>query len=233
MKKLFKFMSIALLSSFVLVACGEDETDDQNNNETPLPTAELTINWGGQAQTIKHTDPFHFSNTVYYVIAAKDYTEESYEFPLFRVGLDLDSDPEAGCALTAQYAYTDDNIAGDKLFPTDVVETQYYDSQNDRILGMVGDWQLDIYTVGDVDLAIRNAQFDPNAATLTGSLSVQMFSYTDIIPAIEAEYETPDEEALAISNAITAARKKYFAVTFNNLKFSEEKSVKTVYNKVK
>lgn len=248
MKKLFKLFSIALLGcSLVLVSCGEDENDDQNNNNNnnnnentdpgtdPDPDAALAINWGGQNQVLNHIDPYHFAagSTVYYVIAARD-MDENYENPIFRLGLDLDTDPAFGCALTANWAYGEDNpTSGNTLFPTDVVEEEYYSSQNDLTLGIVGDWQLDMYTMAEPDFSISNAQFDPNAGTLTASLTVQMFSYSDIIPALQAQYGSQEEQTTAINNAIVASRKKNLAVTFRGLQFSEEKHAKNAMDLVK
>lgn len=248
MKKLFKLFSIALLGcSLVLVSCGKDENDDQNNNNNnnnentdpgtdpgndPDPDAALAINWGGQNQVLNHIDPYHVNSTVYYVIAAKD-MGENYENPIFRFGLDLDTDPSFGCALTATYVYGENPVSGNTLFPTDVVEDEYYASDKDQTLGIVGDWQLDMYTIAEPDFSISNAQFDPNAGTLTASLTVQMFSYSDIIPALQAQYGSEEEQEIAINNAIVAARKKNLAVTFRGLKFSEEKQAKNAMDLVK
>ena len=214
MKKLFKLFSIALLGcSLVLVSCGEDENDDQNNNNN---------------NNNENTDP----------------------------GTDPGNDPDPDAALAINWDgknqvlnHIDPYHVGNTIYYVIaakdmgenyenpifrfVVEEEYYSSQNDQTLHIVGDWQLDMYTIAEPDFSISNAQFDPNAGTLTASLTVQMFSYSDIIPALQAQYGSEDEQTTAINNAIVASRKKNLAVTFRGLKFSEEKQAKNAMDLVK
>ena len=179
MKNIFKFMGIALMASaMIMTSCKKDE-DKTNTPDNPQPgQASCTITWGGAAANTGVIDGYMFSSqsTVYILNAAAGLENDNYTFPLDRFGFDLDTDPEFGCALTAKYAYGEQRINGNQLWPTDVIEEVYYESNYDRTLGIIGDWWLDTYTT-EPDLSMTNAQFDATTRTLSASITVPMFSY--------------------------------------------------------
>lgn len=239
MKRFFKLMSIALLSCSLLtvVSCGDkDDPEDTPNTPgtdtpDPQPDPAIVVKWGGSPATIGYSEAYNYSpgSTVFIAYACKDFVNEEYGWPLFRLGLDLDADPAYGCTLTAQWGYGSTNTAGNSLWPTDVVEEGYYQSDDDLVLGIIGDWCLDEFTdVNGHDYSLTNAQYDPNALTLTASFAFQMFSYTDVIESI-TQTSTNDE----VIAAINASRKKNLEVAINNLSFEAATAKVSGLNKVK
>lgn len=230
MKNIFKFMGIALMAcSLTMVACSKDDenTNDSTNdtntpvnpNPNPNPNPEpgqgsLTINWGGEAATIGYVDAYNYGSTVYIVNAAAGMSNDEYTFPMFRLGLDLDTDPTYGCAMTAKWGYGSESVNGNTYFPTDVIENTYYTSQNDQTLNIVGDWWLDQYTV-EQDYTLANAQFDPNALTLTASTTLQMFDYAYVAGNMTSESTNEEVQAL-----LAAATKKNMAFNISNYEFT-------------
>lgn len=224
MKNIFKLMGIALMACSLMVACNKDDdsstdnpTPNPNPNPNPTPTSSVTITWGGAAQTTSFIDGFQLSanNTLFELEAAKGLSNDNYEFPMFRVGLDLDDNPQYGCALTAQYTYGEDKISGNDICPTDVIEEGYYTSTN-AYNQIAGDWRLNIYKQG-VNFQLTDAQYDATTLTLTSTVNVEMYSFADMAAEIQAlgENYTEDDVQTAFDNA----RKQNLTVAFQNFKF--------------
>lgn len=234
MKNIFKLLGIALLASSMLIACNKDNEGDNNgNNNTdttpvnpqPQPNPDqqgtVAINWGGEAATIGIVDAYKLqaNSTVFILNAAQGLENDNYQFPMFRLGLDLDTDPQYGCALTAQYQYGGN--PGNTFFPTDVVESTYFSTQNSYNMGIVGDWWLDMYTVEQPNFQLTNAEFDATTLRLTTSFSVQMFNYVTVNANITEN--TTEQEIMAL---IQQAEKKQMAVTLTNYKFEDAQATK-------
>ena len=206
MKNIFKFMGIALMASaMIMTSCKKDE-DKTNTPDNPQP---------GQDTGVIDGYMYSSQSTVYILNAAAGLENDNYTFPLYRFGLDLDTDPQYGCALTAKYAYGQQQINGNKFWPTDVIEEVYYESPNDRTLGIIGDWWLDVYTTQQ-DLSMTNAQFDATTRTLSASITVSMFSYADVDGYIAGIDQPTDED---YNTALAQAEKKNLGLTMNNYVF--------------
>lgn len=217
MKNIFKFMGIALMASaMIMTSCKKDE-DKTNTPDNPQPgQASCTIIWGGAAANTGVIDGYMYSsqNTVYILNAAAGLENDNYTFPLYRFGFDLDTDPQYGCALTAKYTYGQ-QYNGNDLWPTDVIEEEYYESQYDQTLGIIGDWWLDRYTTQQ-DFSMTNAQFDATTRTLSASITVSMFSYSDVAGYIAGIDQPTDED---YNTALAQAEKKNLGLTMNNYVF--------------
>ena len=181
----------------------------------------INVTWDGAAQTIGIVDAYMYSsqNTVYILNAAKGLQNDNYEFPIFRWGLDLDTDPQYGCALTGKYNYGS-NYDGNSLWPTDVIEAAYYQSQNSQNMSIVGDWQLDKWT-SNADLSMPNAQFDATTRTITCSITVPMFYYADMITYV-SDIENPDNDDYLAG--IANAAKKDLGLSLTNYVFDAPSS---------
>jgi hypothetical protein len=228
MKNIFKFMAIALVS-FSMIACGDkDNTEDNNGGNgggSDTPTATYKITWGDAVQTLGYTDAYKYSASaqsyVYILDAAQGIENEQYQLPRFRFGFDLDTDPQYGCTLTAQWGYGESMVPGNYYFPTDVFENGAYadDYAYDQ---MVGDWQLNWYDDG-ADFHLTNAQFDATTRTLSGSITVQMYSYEDVYDYyVTNEIEEPTEADFLA--ALTASTKKNLKVELTNFVFAAASS---------
>lgn len=224
MKNIFKFLGIAVLACGMMVSCGKDDpeegTDTTPVNPQPQPQQNvIAVTWGGEAQTIGVTDAYMYSstNTTYILNAAKGLQNDSYEFPIYRWGLDLDTNPEYGCALTAQYTYGQYGN-GNGLWPTDVVETSYYQSQNSQNMGIVGDWQLNRYTTQE-DYQMPAAEFDATTRTLSCAITVEMFSYTDLYDYIMGLADPNNATEEDYMTGITNAEKKRLELSLTNYVF--------------
>lgn len=226
MKNIFKLMGIALMAGALMVACNPDDPDpiDTNPNPGPGPQPQpqenvISITWGGEAQNPGVVDAYMYSsaNTVYMLNAAKGLQNDSYEFPIFRFGFDLDENPQYGCALTAQYLYgQQQQVDGNQLWPTDVVETSYFQSQSSQNMGIIGDWMLDKYTGANESYQMEGAEFDATARKLSCNITVQMFSYTDLYDYIQAIEEPTNDDYMA---GISAAEKKNLGISLTNYVF--------------
>lgn len=219
MKNIFKFMGIALMASaMIMTSCKKDE-DKTNTPDNPQPgQASCTITWGGAAANTGVIDGYMYSSTstVYILIASAGLENDNYTFPIYRFGLDLDTDPQYGCALTAKYAYGQQQINGNKYWPTDVIEEVYYQSEYDKTLGgIIGDWWLDVYTTQQ-DLSMTNAQFDATTRTLSASITVSMLSYADVDGYIAGIDQPTDAD---YNTALAQAEKKNLGLTMNNYVF--------------
>ena len=216
MKNIFKFMGVALLAcSMIMVSCKkDDENNEGQGGSTGL--SGMTVKWGGENQTIGFKDAYKYSanGTVFILEAAKGLENEEYVFPMFRFGFDLDTDPEYGCALTAQWIYNQ-QYPGNMLWPTDVFVETYYTSQY-SYNQVVGDWQLDNYTE-ERSWAIENAQYDATNLTLSCSLTLPMYKYSDLYEYIQniGEGYTEDDVIDGVNNA----EKKNVVLNLSNFKF--------------
>ena len=170
MKNIFKLLGIALMASALMVACGDDPVEPTDTTPdtpvTPPTPTNLTIKWGGALQTIGF-DEGVWSNTIHQLTAAKALDGDDYVFPMFVVSMDLDTDPQYGCTLTAHWRYntSQGEVAGNSLFPTQVYE-EY------AINGQYGDYQL--LTDADFD---PNYQFDGNAHAFSGHIVISLYQY--------------------------------------------------------
>lgn len=169
MKNIFKLMGVALMACSLMVACGKDEPEPTPD---PEPQGPIVIKWNGAYQTVDFVDAFYPSanSTIHMLEAAKGIDEnDSYIFPLFRFGLDLDTDPSYGCALTAKYTYGQGESAQNG---NDIAPTEVFDSV--AINGSRGDWQM--YQVTEFE---PGYQFDGTSHTFTGEITIPMFSWVD------------------------------------------------------
>ena len=109
--------------------------------------------------------------------AAKALNGDEYEFPMFVVSMDLDTDPQYGCTLTAHWNYNTQqgSVAGNTLYPTQVYE-QY------AMQGQYGDYQL----VSDADFD-PNYQFDGTAHAFSGHIVISFYQYEDFQAYCEAQ----------------------------------------------
>ena len=215
MKNIFKFMGIALMASALMVSCSKDK--EEGGNDNPQPQGPCTITWDGATASTGVIDGYKYSEngTVYVLLGAAGLENNDYTFPLYRFGFDLDTDPQYGCALTAQWVYNQ-QYRGNDVWPTDVVESNYYASNNDQTLGIVGDWWLDQFTGAVEDFHMTNAQFDATTRTLSGSITVPLFSYEDVQGYLAGiENYTNDD----VITAINQAPKKNLGVVLNNFVF--------------
>lgn len=216
MKNIFKFMGIALMASALMVSCSKDEKTDTPDNPQP-PANGCAITWGGTTASTGVTDAYMYSstNTVYILLAAAGLENDSYTFPLYRFGFDFDTDPQYGCALTAQYVYGQ-QYSGNDLWPTDAIIENYYQSQYDQTLGIIGDWWLDIYTGQVEDFHLTNAQFDATTRTVSGSITVPLFLYEDVAGAVASIENPTNDDYIA---AISQAPQKNLGLVMSNLVF--------------
>ena len=231
MKNIFKFMGIALLAGGLMVACNHEETEEPDTTPTdttpvtpPAPQSSVDITWGGEAQTIGIVDAYKYSSgsTVFILNAAQGLENGNYVLPIFRFGFDLDTDPQYGCTMTAQWYYGTSYINGNNLWPTDVVEAAYYSSSYSQNMGIIGDWQLDVVSANDFTLA--NAQFDATALTLTASTNLQMFYYQDLIDYISSLDDPENYTNDDLIAGINAAEKKNLGISLVNYAFEEASS---------
>ena len=237
MKNIFKLMGIALLSCSLMVACGNDDPEEPTPNPNPNPNpnpgqqSSITVSWDGANQTIGFTDAFQVAagQSFYVLEAAKGLNNESYEFPLFRVGFDLDTDPQYGYALAAQWSYSmnGQEVSGNSILPTDAIVEAYYQSQN-AYNKIMGDWQLYGPAQGS-DYKLPNAQFDATELTLTCNVAVILYSFDEALAELQAIDGTPSEED--IENALENATKKNMTVSIQNYKFDAASAQKAAMKK--
>lgn len=235
MKNIFKLMGIALLSCSLMVACGKDDPEEPTPNPNPNPNpnpgqqSSITVSWDGANQAIGFTDAFQLSagNTVYILEAAKGLNNDNYEWPLFRVGFDLDPNPQYGNALAAQWTYGEQQISGNSKFPTDAIIEGYYPSQN-SYNQVMGDWQLFGPAQGD-NYMLPDAQFDATTLTLSCNVAVILYSFTEALAEVEALGESATQQD--IMNIVQNAEKKNMAVSIQNYKFDAASAQKAAMKK--
>lgn len=181
MKNIFKFLGIAVLACGMMVSCGKDNPEEGTdttpvNPPTPPTPTNLTIKWGGTLQTIGFDEGI-YGGTVHRLTAAKALNGDEYEFPMFVVSMDLDTDPQYGCTLTAHWNYNTQqgSVAGNTLYPTQVYE-QY------AMQGQYGDYQL----VSDADFD-PNYQFDGTVHAFSGHIVISFYQYEDFQAYCEAQ----------------------------------------------
>ena len=123
------------------------------------------------------TDEGIYGGTVHRLTAAKALNGDEYEFPMFVVSMDLDTDPQYGCTLTAHWNYNTQqgSVAGNTLYPTQVYE-QY------AMQGQYGDYQL----VSDADFD-PNYQFDGTVHAFSGHIVISFYQYEDFQAYCEAQ----------------------------------------------
>lgn len=223
MKKIFKFMAIAMIAVSLpaFVACGdkdEDETDpiDNPDNPTPQPgSASIAVTWDGVAQDIQYIsatiDNESLTVPVYMIEAAKGLSNDNYVFPAFITYFINGGGSNFGHA--SEFNITDSESQqhnGNYYFPTEAYINGGIVIEND----VYGDWQLENRT-------INSESFDATAMTLNANMDFVMYDfeeYNDQYETILADYQAGEmtlEDAQAAVQAIQTATKNMKMVITN------------------
>lgn len=202
MKNIFKFMSMALVASALMVACGDKDDENTDTTTTPQQTASLTVKFG----TLEYTPASHeayTSNYDQYGIVEFYGGQNENSYPFFDMMFDVAStgtktfEAQTGTQYegtdSAYVYYTRPNATWQE---TGIYGIDYYEKEGIQLSqqDIRGDWEA-------VSATINVTGFDLNTLVTSFTLNATMFDYYSWMYGIVNDATDCDTKDLTITAA--------------------------------
>lgn len=185
MKNIFKLMGIALLSCSLMVACGDDDTDNPTPvDPTPGPTpteGSYTLKIDNGASNWAYVKAVHFTNNqAWGFSAAGSYENNQVGLPYFVTYL-FETNNQGQDILALCDFFDGDNVPTTELYFEEILEDGDGEQFGDYML-----WDIPSYDFGT---------FDATTHTTTFNYNIEFINYMEFYSNFQGMY--PGDEAWA------------------------------------